>query len=105
GLLLDWLVLHFIYFRKLQPQLPAQPDRVAPLEVKKPRLVFPVAITVLVLAGFLLGAPPALTAALGAAILLIHPEFHPRQIYGEVDSALLVFFIGLFLIVGAAEQA
>lgn len=46
-----------------------------------------------------------MTAALGAAILLIHPAFHPREIYGEVDSSLLVFFTGLFIIVGAAEQA
>jgi len=59
----------------------------------------------MVFAGFLMGAPPALVAAIGAAILLLNPEFHPREIYGEVDWALLVFFTGLFLIVGAVEQA
>jgi Na+/H+ antiporter NhaD/arsenite permease-like protein len=105
GLFLDWLVLHWIYLRpddagKTNPQPQAQQH--AP---QKPRLLFPGIVVSMVLVGFLAGAPPALTAALGAAILLIHPAFHPREIYGEVDSSLLVFFTGLFIIVGAAEQA
>ena len=98
GLFLDWLVLHFIYFRKPSAQTaPSQP--VEPITVNKRRLIFPITITLLVLCGFLMGAPPALTAAVGAAVLLVHPAFHPREVYGEVDSSLLVFFIGLFLIV------
>jgi len=105
GLFIDWRVLHWIYFRKPQSP-PASPPQLQEIPARnKSHLIFPVTITLLVLAGFLLGAPPALTAALGAAILLIHPRFHPRQIYGEVDSSLLVFFVGLFLIVGAVEQA
>ncbi len=105
GLFLDWLVLHWIYFRRKELSPAVLRPSLELLPVKKSQLVFPVSITALVVLGFLLGAPPALTAALGAAILLIHPAFHPRQIYGEVDSSLLVFFTGLFLIVGAVEQA
>lgn len=105
GLFLDWLVLHWIYFRQPPPEDPVQGERLGPFAVRKSQLIFPLTITGLVVLGFLMGAPPALTASLGAAILLIHPAFHPRQIYGEVDSSLLVFFTGLFLIVGAVEQA
>jgi Na+/H+ antiporter NhaD/arsenite permease-like protein len=103
GLFVDWLVLHLIYFRREAPPT-SQPQWLEPLAVKKSGLIFPTGITVLVLLGFLLGVPPPLAAALGAAILLLHPAYHPRQIYGEVDSSLLVFFIGLFLITGAVEQ-
>lgn len=105
GLFLDWFVLHWIYFRREIPPARISATDAEAQQVNKSHLFFPVSITLLVLAGFLLGAPPALAAAVGAAILLIHPAFHPRQIYGEVDSALLVFFTGLFLIVGAVEQA
>lgn len=105
GLFLDWLVLYWIYFRQESVQTAVRPELLERPAIKKSQLLFPVSITLLVLVGFLLGVPPALAAALGAAIMLIHPAFHPRQIYGEVDSALLVFFTGLFLIVGAVEQA
>lgn len=104
GLLLDWLVLHLLYMGSATPALPVPVSNGA-LEVKKRRLIFPIFITLLVFAGFLWGAPPALVAAIGGALLLVHPEFPPRRIYGDVDWSLLVFFAGLFLIVGAVEQA
>jgi Na+/H+ antiporter NhaD/arsenite permease-like protein len=109
GLFADWLVLHLIYMRpsmrRSQPEQTLSGSVMDPIVIKKRRLVFPLVITSLVLAGFLWGAPPALVAAIGGAILLVHPEFHPRDIYGNIDWALLVFFTGLFLIVGAVEQA
>ena len=58
-----------------------------------------------VVAGFLFGAPPALASALGAAALLISRTTDAHKLYGEVDWGLLVFFVGLFLIVGGAENA
>ncbi|MGI9101998.1 MAG: SLC13 family permease [Terriglobales bacterium] len=103
GLLLDWLVLHFVADRGM-PALeePTFVDRRA-----KPvrSLAKPVLVTAAVLAGFIAGLPPALVAAVGAAILLITRSLEPRLVYDEVDWGLLVFFIGLFLIVGGAEQA
>ena len=37
--------------------------------------------------------------------MLITRTRDPRQVYEEVDWGLLVFFVGLFLIVGGAEKA
>jgi Na+/H+ antiporter NhaD/arsenite permease-like protein len=62
-------------------------------------------VTLAVLAGFLTGLPPAMVAAVGAAVVLIHPNYPSKQVYEEVDWSLLVFFVGLFLIVGGASQA
>jgi Na+/H+ antiporter NhaD/arsenite permease-like protein len=59
---------------------------------------------VLVLAGFLAGFSSPLVAAVGAAIMLITRTRDPHLVYEEVDWGLLVFFIGLFLIVGGAEN-
>jgi Na+/H+ antiporter NhaD/arsenite permease-like protein len=58
----------------------------------------------LVLVGFLAGLPPAQVAAVGAALMLISRTHEPRLVYDEVDWGLLVFFVGLFLIVGGAEN-
>ncbi len=68
-------------------------------------LLWPVFITVAVLTGFLLGIPPPLVAAAGGAMLLVRRTRDPREIYGDVDWSLLVLFLGLFLILGGAEQA
>jgi Na+/H+ antiporter NhaD/arsenite permease-like protein len=74
-------------------------------QVNRRQLAIPLTILALVLAGFLAGLPPALVAAIGGAFLLIRRSVHPEEIYNEIDWPLLIFFIGLFLIIGAAEQA
>jgi Na+/H+ antiporter NhaD/arsenite permease-like protein len=62
-------------------------------------------VATLVLAGFLAGFSPPLVASVGAAVLLITRTRDPHLVYEEVDWGLLVFFVGLFLIVGGAENA
>jgi Na+/H+ antiporter NhaD/arsenite permease-like protein len=64
-----------------------------------------VIVLLIVLVGFVAGVPPALMAAVGAALLLVTRTTEPRRVYDEVDWGLLVFFIGLFIIVGGAERA
>ncbi|HVH85902.1 MAG TPA: SLC13 family permease, partial [Terriglobales bacterium] len=103
GLFLDWGVLYWIYFRSA-PGLLSPPPEPA-FTRQQSHLVFPGLVTLAVLAGFLLGLPPALVAAIGAAILLVHPRYRSQFVYEEIDWSLLVFFIGLFVIVGGAREA
>jgi len=103
GLFLNWAVLHWIYMRGRADAAPVEPIPLPPLDLS--RLTKPVVVVTAVIAGFLLGVPPAMMAALGAAALLITRTTEPRKLYDEVDWGLLVFFVGLFLIVGGAENA
>jgi len=104
GLFLDWLVLWWLHFRAgvhdLQTKITAEPPNIEHAALVKASLV-----AILVLVGFLAGFPPPLVAAVGAAIMLITRTRDPHRVYQEVDWGLLVFFIGLFLIVGGAENA
>ena len=104
GLIVDWALLHWLYLRR--SSLAQAPD-VAPSGRTPPHPVSikPVIVLLIVLAGFVSGVPPALMAAVGAALLLITRTTEPRLVYEEVDWGLLVFFIGLFIIVGGAERA
>jgi Na+/H+ antiporter NhaD/arsenite permease-like protein len=104
GLVLDWLVIRWLCAADLKPvaavTAPAEQPHIHLRQLRKPAIVI-----LLVLAGFLSGVPPAMMAAIGAALMLITRTREPRLVYDEVDWGLLVFFVGLFLIVGGAERA
>jgi Na+/H+ antiporter NhaD/arsenite permease-like protein len=105
GLFLNWVVIYWMYFRhgrdrtSVDAVLTAPEFRLAPMRMK------PVIVLAGVLAAFLAGAPPAMTAAIGAAVLLITRTLEPKRVYDEVDWGLLVFFVGLFVIVAGADRA
>ncbi len=104
GLFLNWLVLWWLHFRTgvhdVRTEVAVEPPRIDHAALVKAGIV-----VAIVLAGFLAGFPPPLVAAVGAAIMLITRTRDPHLVYEEVDWGLLVFFIGLFLIVGGAENA
>jgi len=105
GLLLDWLLIYLLLVRfgARDPSVAQIPKE--PTAVDHARLVKPGLVILLVIAGFFAGAPPALMAAFGTAIMLITRTRDPHLVYEEVDWGLLVFFVGLFIIVGGAEKA
>ena len=103
GLFIDWAVLHWLYLRA--PGADALVVEAVPAPPKMPQMWKTSAVMALVVVGFFAGVPPAMISALGAAVLLIERTLEPRRLYEQIDWGLLVFFIGLFLIVGGAENA
>jgi Na+/H+ antiporter NhaD/arsenite permease-like protein len=104
GLFLDWMVLHWMLMRKVKhAELVNDGIPLPPLDLS--RLTKPAMVVTAVVIAFFVGVPPAMAAALGAAVLLITRTIEPRKLYEEVDWGLLVFFVGLFLIVGGAQNA
>ncbi len=104
GLFLDWLVLWWLYFRGRVHDVRTEPV-VNAVQIEHAALLKAGAVAALVLVGFLAGFSPPLVASVGAAVLLITRTRDPHLVYKEVDWGLLVFFVGLFLIVGGAENA
>ncbi len=104
GLLLDWLLIRQIFGGEHVPEEAASISG-ATSHIELRSLRKPAIVVALVLAGFLGGVPPAMMAAIGAALMLITRTRNPRLVYDEVDWGLLIFFVGLFVIVGGAENA
>ena len=106
GLFVDWALLHWIHLRSDTAGPQPLPDKtVLQNQLPETHLAWPLTVTLAVLAGFLLGFSPPLVAAAGGALLLVQRHREPKAIYGDVDWSLLVLFLGLFLILGGAEQA
>lgn len=105
GLFLNWALLHRLYLPGTVDHVPVAEVLSAPEFQHEGVRKKPVVVLLIVLAGFLAGVPAAMMAAIGAALLLITRTIDPRKMYDEVDWGLLVFFLGLFIIVGGAERA
>ena len=119
GLVINWAALRLMCAKDLARELEEQPILVSvtqpeprPLGADAARVSAapdasiwkPVVITVSVLLGFLLGFSRALVSISGAILLLMSQRTNPRDLYREVDWRLLLFFTGLFLILGRAER-
>jgi Na+/H+ antiporter NhaD/arsenite permease-like protein len=105
GLVLNWAVIYWCYLRGSGDRAPVDAVLSAPEFQHGPMRRKPVVVLVIVLAGFLVGVPPALMGALGAALLLITRTVEPKRVYDGIDWGLLVFFVGLFVIVAGADRA
>jgi len=104
GLFLDWAVIHWLHGGSLKVFV--RKSEAIPLpSLDLSRLMKPLMVSTIVVIGFFAGVPPAMMAALGAAALLITRSVDPHKVYEQVDWGLLVFFVGLFVIVGGAENA
>jgi len=101
SLFVDWALIHWMFLRGGLDRVEAAVAGNGHREFGKK----PIVVLALVLLGFFAGAPPAMVAAIGAALLLITRSVEPRKVYDEIDWGLLVFFLGLFIIVGGAERA
>ncbi len=104
GLFLDWALLQWL-FRGAHAEVQQGHEQTSKVSSSlRDAWIKPALVVLCVLAGFLIGFPPPLVAAVGAALLLITRTMEPRHLYEEVDWGLLVFFVGLFIIVAGAEQ-
>ena len=103
GLFVDWGLLHWLFRRENRTSSKAQLAR--PTSERHTMGKKPLLVLALVLVGFFAGLPPAMIAAVGAALLLVTRTVDPHKVYREVDWGLLVLFLGLFIIVGGANRA
>lgn len=109
-LLVVFIGLCWLLFRK---QLRFDPERVERVMALNPReairdvslLVKSLVVIGLVLAGFILhsvvGVGPAIIALLGAGLLVLITRLEPRKIFADVEWETLLFFVGLFVMVGS----
>ncbi len=96
-------LLWLFYRREFQQQTAFSPGS-EPVVVDRVALWKSLAISGAMIALFFGGLPVPETALLAGALLLITRRVGPETIYREIDWALLVMFIGLFIVVAGVER-
>jgi Na+/H+ antiporter NhaD/arsenite permease-like protein len=104
SLVLVAAVLHAIFRRDL-PRGRLGPHTSPDAAVDARLLAKSLGATALAVAGFLAGLPLSWTALFCAALLMAVAGRRPREALARVDWPLLVFFAGLFVVVGGVARA
>jgi len=109
-LLVVFIGLCWLLFRKELAYDPARVARVMALNEREairdiPLLIKSLSVLALVLTGFVLHSlihlEPAIVALLGAGLLILITRLEKRKIFADVEWETLVFFAGLFIMVGS----
>jgi len=103
GLLVDFLVIAFVYRRELAAPFPTRAEPRARLH---PFLTLKsLAASAAMIAWFFAGANVSMVAFTAGAALLLTRRVKPEKVFLEINWNLLVLFAGLFVVVGAAREA
>lgn len=106
------LMARFLFRDALQGD-PAKAETLMALDEKEaitdPRLLVRSSVVLgLIIVGFLLqrqtGVAPSVVALVGAGVMLLLSPLQPRDLINDVEWETLLFFMGLFILVGALVQ-
>lgn len=109
-LLVVFIGMCWLMFRKQLNYDATRVERVMALNEREairdvPLLIKSLAVLALVLAGFILHSvlhlEPAVVALLGAGLLMLITRLETRKVFADVEWETLVFFAGLFIMVGS----
>lgn len=107
GLMINFAMLAAIYRRDLKawPQPPeiGRPD-IRPVLMGKTLAVFGL-VLILFVGGHAWDIPYALSAMIGSAVLFLIGAVRPRLVFKKVSWTLLLFFFGLFIVMGGFEAS
>jgi Na+/H+ antiporter NhaD/arsenite permease-like protein len=109
-ILLAYLVLIRVLFARALVSTPGKADALMSLDeteaiTDRKLLVRSMIVLAAILLGFLLqqqtGLSPSVVALCGAGVMLLLSPLKPRELLADVEWETLLFFIGLFILVGA----
>jgi Na+/H+ antiporter NhaD/arsenite permease-like protein len=103
GLVLTILLITLLFRAEFTGKVRFEPQ--APrMRVNQALLLRALVATAVVVALFFAGQPPAKSAIIVGALLLLTGRLKSARIYAEIDWSLLLMFAGLFILVAGAER-
>ena len=103
GLALTVGVIALVYRREFRSPGKLELEHV-PVRINRALLWKSIAVSAGMIAGFFGGWPVPKVAVVAGALLLVTRRVKPERIYREIDWALLVMFVGLFIVIAGVEK-
>jgi Na+/H+ antiporter NhaD/arsenite permease-like protein len=103
GLVLTILLIALMFRSEFAGKVRFEPQA-PPMRANQALLVRALVATAAVVALFFAGQPPAKSAIIVGALLLLTGRLKSARIYAEIDWSLLLMFAGLFILVAGAER-
>ncbi len=104
GLLLIYFFIRLVFKNEINRKKLSSIPR-APLEIKRVLIGKTLGALFVTMILFMIGTAYPLAALTGASLILILGHISPRLVFKEVDWSILLFFAGLFIVMGAFEKA
>lgn len=99
----SYIILHFVYKKDLRPfkNLPNLNDKI---EIDKPLMIKSLLSLLLTIILFICGVEYPISAITGATVVILSAGIKPAKVFNKIDWPILLFFAGLFIVMGAFEK-
>lgn len=104
GFFLNYGLVRLFYGKEISRKVTFNPE-VREIKVNKPLLIKSLFVLLTVFGLFIYGASYPFAALLGGALILLIGVVEPKFAFGEVNWTLLLFFAGLFVVMGGVEKS
>ena len=103
SLVATYLILTFIYKKDMTP-FKETPNLYDHVDVDKPLMIKSLFALFLTMALFVAGMDYSLAALTGATVIILLAGIKPAKVFHKIDWPILLFFAGLFIVMGAFEK-
>lgn len=104
GLFFNYALIRLLYGKEISRGVKFNPE-VRRFNINKPLLIKSLFILLVVFGLFIYGASYPFAALLGGALILLMGMIEPRFAFHEINWTLLLFFAGLFVVMGGVERS
>ena len=104
GLFLNYALIK-LFYRKEINRKSISLNRIHEIKLNKLLLVKSLGVLMIIFSLFIYGIPYPFAALLGAALILLIGVIEPKLAFREVNWTLLLFFAGLFVVMGGVEKS
>ena len=103
SLIAAYIVLRIVYKKYMKPFEKTE-HKIEYIQIDKPLMIKSLLSLLITIALFISGVGYAVAALTGATVIILLAGIKPAKVFNKIDWPILLFFAGLFIVMGAFEK-